>query len=192
MSADDPYLYPGTSVLRNKLAIMDAVELDRIERRLVAQRVTEEIPRGNFDLDHLKTIHRHLFQDIFAWAGEIRTVELAKGRQQFQFRRYIDTGMADIHRRLEQADFLRDVSRVDFAEQAGRIMGDLNYVHPFREGNGRTQLLYLEQLADRAGHPMDLRRIDPARWIAASRGAHEGDCRLIAAEIARALEERSR
>ena len=192
MNTDDSYLYPGTSVLRNKLGIMDAAELDRIERSLVVQRAAEGSPAGNFDLHHLKAIHRHLFQDIYTWAGEIRTVELAKGQQQFQFRQYIETGMADIHRRLEQANFLRDVSRGDFVEQAGRIVGDLNYVHPFREGNGRTQFLYLEQLADRAGHPVDPSRIAPARWIAASRSAHDGNYSPMTDEIARAFEARSR
>jgi cell filamentation protein len=187
VSADDPYLYPGTSVLRNKLGILDTGEFDRIERRLVAQRIAEGIPTGNFDLDHLKAIHRHLFQDIYMWAGEIRTVELAKGGQQFQFRRYIETGMADIYRRLDQANFLRDVSSAHFARQAGHILGDINYVHPFREGNGRTQLLYLEQLSGQAGRPIDLRFIDPDRWLAASRSAHEGDYKQMAIEIACAL-----
>ena len=186
MSAGDPYLYPGLTVLRNKLGIRSETELDHIERLLVAQRAAEGIPSGAFDLEHLKAIHRHLFQDIYDWAGEVRTVELNKGSQQFQFRQYIETGMADIHRRLTTAGFLAGLDHETFAREAARILGDVNYVHPFREGNGRVQLYYLEQLAAQAGHALDLTLIDPERWIEASRHSHEGDYTLMAAEISRA------
>lgn len=78
--AADPYLYPGTTVLRNKLGLRDAAVLDRAERNLVRLRHREGVPRGAFDLEHLRAIHRHLFQDLYDWAGELRTVEVAKGR----------------------------------------------------------------------------------------------------------------
>ena len=187
MTEDDPYLYPGSTVLRNLRGITDADRLDYVEREVVAQRIAEGAPRGGFDLAHLRAIHRHLFQDIYAWAGELRTVEIAKAGHQFQFRQFIETGMADVHRRLEQADFLRGLSPAAFAEAAGPIMGDVNYVHPFRDGNGRAQLQYLEQLAEQAGHPIDLARIDPDRWLEASRRSHDGDHGAMAAEIGRAL-----
>jgi cell filamentation protein len=183
----DPYAYPGSLVLRNKLGLTDARALEATERALVTQRASEGLPTGQFDLAHLCAIHRHLFQDVYEWAGEVRTVEISKEQQQFQLRRYIETGMADIHRRLAARDHLRDLSRSAFAAAAGEIMGDVNYAHPFREGNGLTQLFYLEQLAAQAGHPIDLSRIDPRRWLGASRAAHGGDYRLMADEIERAL-----
>ena len=169
MTDADPYLYPGLSVLRNRLDIRDTVLLEKIERNIAIQRTREGIPQGRFGLAHLQAIHHHLFQDLYDWAGQIRTVEIAKGGSQFQFRRFIETGMRDVHRRLQTQNMLKGLSHPDFATAAGQIMGDVNYVHPFREGNGRTQLLYLEQLAEQAGHPMDLTRLDPDRWIAASR-----------------------
>lgn len=187
MRVRDPFTYPHSSVLRNKLGIRDAAALDHVERRMVAQRAAEGIPRGVFDLDHLRTIHRHLFQDIYDWAGEIRTVELSKGGQQFQFRQFIETGMADVHRRLVRVNFLQELSAADFAREAGQIMGDVNYVHPFREGNGRTQLFYLEQLAEQTGHPLDLTQLDPQQWVEASRRAHEGDYTLMDQQITRSL-----
>ncbi len=189
MSSADPYVYPGSSVLRNKFGFTAAERLDYVERALVAQRVTEGTPQGLFDLDHLKAIHRHLFQDVYDWAGETRTVEISKGGQQFQLRRYIETGMADIHRRLKAASFLRGLDTKSFANEAGRIIGDLNYVHPFRDGNGRTQLLYLEQLSEQAGHRLALRALNPQSWIDASRAAHGGDYEPMSAEIERALRQ---
>jgi cell filamentation protein len=183
VSADDPYLIPGTSVLRNNLGIPGAATLDSTERELVTQRITEGIPGGRFDLIHLQAIHRHLFQDIYTWAGEVRTVEIAKGGQQFLFRQFIETGMGDIHRRLVARNFLRGLTSAAFAEAAGTVMGDVNYVHPFREGNGRTQLLYLDLLAEQAYHRLDLSLLDPVQWIAASRAAHDGDYGPMSAAI---------
>jgi len=189
VSDDDPYCYPGSTVLRNKLGLTDPEQLAKVERRLVVQRAIAGPPSGQFDLEHLCAIHRHLFQDIYWWAGEIRIIEIAKSGHQFQFRfrRFITTGMADIHRRLVHANFLKGTTRSAFAAAAGTIIGDVNYVHPFREGIGRTQLLYLEQLAEQAGHPLNLGLLDPARWLLASRSAHGGDYAPMTAEIARVL-----
>ena len=172
--SDRAYCYPPDyTVLRNRLGIQDAKALDAAERALVAQRLLEPVPAGDFDLDHLKAIHRHLFQDVYAWAGEVRTVEIAKGGSRFQPRRFIETGMADIHHRIVAAGYFAGPD--GFAEGAGPVLGDVNHVHPFREGNGRTQLQYLKQLAARAGHVLDLTRIDRAAWLDASRRSNTGD-----------------
>ena len=104
--SDDPYVYPGTTILRNKLGIRDAGQLEAFERHVVPQRMAEGLPTGDFDLAHLQAIHRHLFQDVYDWAGEVRTVELNKGGHQFMFRQYIQTGMADVHQRIVKADYL--------------------------------------------------------------------------------------
>lgn len=187
--SEDPYCYPPDhTVLRNKLDIRDADELDYIEREFVSHRMRAGVPTGRFDLAHLKAIHRHLFRDIYAWAGELRTVEISKGGSRFQFRRFIETGMADVHRRLVETRFLRDLSAEDFAREAGCILGDVNHVHPFREGNGRTQMLYLKQLATQAGHALDLSRIDRDAWMAASRQANIGRYEAMGACIAAALD----
>lgn len=170
--SDDPYVYPGTSILKNIFDIRDAAALDETERELVAQRLTQNIPTGIFDLEHLKAIHRHLFQDMYSWAGEIRTVEINRGGHQFQFRQYIETGMADVHRRIVAEQQLQGCEPAVFAQKAAEIIGDINYVHPFREGNGRTQLQYLKQLGERAGHMLDLTLLQKESWIEASKEAH--------------------
>src|SRR5262249_3312646 len=107
--------------------------------------------------------------------------------QQFQFRQYIPTSMADVHRRLTRAHFLGGLSTVDFASQVAVIIGDINYIHPFREGNGRTQLQYLKLLSERAGRPVDLARLGAARWIAASATSHAADYSLMAQLIGDAI-----
>lgn len=183
----DPYVFPGTSVLRNRLGITDFQTLERVERRLVVQRTRQGPPTGDFDLAHLKAIHRHLFQDIYDWAGQLRTVDIAKAGSAFIPCRFIETGMQDIHRRIRENVYLTGLSTTDFAETAGAILGDVNHVHPFREGNGRTQLQYLKQLAGRAGHTLALHALEPDEWIEASRMANRGDygpmVRCIAAAV---------
>jgi cell filamentation protein len=149
----DPYVYPGTSVLKNRFGLTDAADPDRIERLHTANCMLEAVPRGSFDLAHLRAIHRHLFQDVYDWAGELRTVEISKGRQQFRFRQYIQTGMADVHCRLVGTRFLHDLATAAFAEQAAVIIGDINYIHPFREGNGRTNCSTRSSLPPRRDTP---------------------------------------
>lgn len=165
----DPYLFPDIRVLRNKLNIRDTDQLDRAERLLVTQRISEGAPPGNFDLAHLQRIHRHLFQDVYDWAGEVRTVELFRDHD-YQFQEVIPAGVASLHQRLVKSNFLRGSSADEFSDVAGGIIGQLHYTHPFREGNERTHLQYLKQLGERAGHEVDLTRLDREKgnWIDAA------------------------
>jgi cell filamentation protein len=190
--SDDPYVYPGTLILKNKFGLRNAEELDRLERRFATQRAREGIPTGDFDLKHLQIIHHKLFQDVYDWAGEIRTVEVAKGGQPFMFRQYIQNGMEDVHRRVRDAGYFKGSTQDEFASGAGRIIGDLNHVHPFREGNGRTQLFYLKQLTERAGHNIALERLDGQKWIEASIAANKGEYDSMSQAIRTALVDRAK
>lgn len=187
--SDTRYCYPPDyTVLINKFDLRDANQLERVERRFVVQRSLEDIPTGDFDFKHLQAIHRHLFQDIYDWAGDIRETEISKGGSQFQFRQYIETGMADVHRRIRSHAYLKNLSPAAFADLAGEIIGDINYVHPFREGNGRTQMHYLKQFCAHAGHAIDLTRIEKHAWMDASRQAHLGDYQPMSRCIAGSIE----
>ena len=79
--SDTIYCYPDSDVLINKMDIRDQAKLEEAERRLTMFRMSDllDVPvKGDFDLDHLKSIHRYLFQDLYSWAGEIRTVDISK------------------------------------------------------------------------------------------------------------------
>lgn len=176
MTSWEDYYWPGTDVLRNKLGIRDAEELQRAERRLVEQRLTEGCPEGNFDLDHLRAIHRHLFQDVYEWAGELRQVDMFKSSpREFASPDRIETTIHGAHELAVKADFLRNMNIWEFSDKAAQIIGDINHAHPFREGNGRTQFEFLEQLGERAGHNVDTTRIDRAAWAEASIEANQGN-----------------
>lgn len=184
---DDPYCQ-SSGVLKNKLGIADPNELQHMERLHVRRRLQEGTPLGDFDLAHLCAIHKHLFQDVYDWAGEVRRAEITKGGHTFQFYQYIETGMADVHRRLVQSNFLRGIDADSFSRKAAEIIGDVNYVHPFREGNGRAQLEYLRQLAHQAGHNLSQDRLDPANWIKASKLAYAGNYELMGRTIRSAIQ----
>ena len=170
------YFYPGTDVLRNKLGIQDKEELERAERRFYEQRLRQGCPQGDFDLAHLQDIHRHLFQDVYEWAGELREVDMFKSAaREFQPADRIAIAVQRVHELAVKADFLRNMNVWEFSDKAAQIVGDINQAHPFREGNGRTQFEYLEQLGGRAGHNVDTTRIDRAAWIEASIEASRGN-----------------
>lgn len=182
------YKYPGTDTLRNKLDIRNKDGLEQAERNLVTLRTVEGIPGGRFGLKHLQDIHRHLFQDVYEWAGELRQVDFHKGGVWFLPQNRIEMGMIDIHARLKKQDYLKNLSHDQFAEQAGVIIGDINLVHPFREGNGRTQMYYLKQLGHQADHRINLTRFKRDEWIAASIHANKADYTAMAQCIRKGID----
>lgn len=174
--SDEKYCYPPHHrVLRNNFEIRDATELDAVEREFVMFRARIGCPTGDFDLDHLRSIHLHLFQDVYDWAGEVREVNISKGGSHFMPMRFVETGMQDVHKRIVDVNYLQGLTNRAFAEKCGPIIGDLNHVHPFREGNGRTQMQYLKQLASHAGHHLDLKKIEKDAWINASIRSNDGE-----------------
>ncbi len=186
------YKYPDSNTLRNKLNIKNHDRLNEAEVIYVSRRIQGGIPEGNFDLKHLKDIHKHLFQDIYEWAGEIRQVNIGKGNTLFMPHDRIGFGMQDIHKRLKNQNFLKDFSKFNFSKEAGVIIGDVNHLHPFREGNGRTQFQYLKQLGSNAGLNIDLSRFRRPEWIKASIEADRGDYNLMSECIYDAITGRTK
>jgi cell filamentation protein len=131
------------------------------------ERSTESLPAGRLSYSHYRAIHRHLFQDVYAWAGKVRTVRISKGESTFCYPEHIDQQMAKLFQALRGAGHLRGTSPQVFARQAAHFLAELNAIHPFREGNGRTQLTFLTLLAERAGYPLALKRMHPERIMQA-------------------------
>ena len=182
-SAPDPYCYPGSTVLKNKADLQTAEALEAFETAMTFARSEEPLPRGRLSVRHYRAVHHHLFQDVYVWAGEFRTVRLAKGTSAFCYPENIRSEMNRIFAWLKQEHFLRERARTEFATGAAHFLAELNAIHPFREGNGRTQLTFLAMLADRAGHSLDLNRLDPEQILAAMIASFSGDERLLIAAI---------
>ena len=171
----DPLCYPGTIVLKNKAGLRDQAELDKFELPMSLIRAKEMWPPGKLDYPHYRALHRHLFQDVYEWAGEVRTVRIAKGGSWFCFPEYIDQEMNRAFSWLENEDFLANTDRIEFAAKAARLLADLNAIHPFREGNGRTQLALLSILVDTAEFKFDVSKLQPAKVLNAMVQSFSGD-----------------
>jgi cell filamentation protein len=174
-ATDDPYCYPGTSVLKNRLDLRTQAELDAFETLITTQRADEPLPAGQLDYDHYRAIHHHLFQDVFDWAGEIRTVRITKGTSTFCYPENIDAQMRSLFGQLAADRHLGGLDPQAFAAKAAHVLSELNAIHPFREGNGRTQNVFLAILAGRAGHPLDFERLDARNMMQAMISSFGGD-----------------
>jgi cell filamentation protein len=176
--ADDPYVYPGTSVLRNHFGIRDAAELAERDAGLTAVRMAELERRfvpGDYDTAHLQAVHRKIFGDLYPWGGELRTVKIAKAESMFALPQHVAPYLAGVLNDLANEDRLRGLERDDFVARLAYYYAEINAVHPFREGNGRTQRAFLGQIANDAGHPVDWAGLDPDSNMHASRESHRGD-----------------
>ncbi len=168
---DTYYCYPNSNTLRNKLNIIDAEELKQVEREITALRTAQIMVEGidgKFDFGHLKAIHYFLFQDIYEWAGEIRNVNISKGNQ-FCLFQYIEAEMDRIFFQLKEENYLSECGNViEMGERLAYYLGEMNAIHPFREGNGRVQRLFLEKLAEKNGYRLDFMKISSAQMLEAS------------------------
>jgi cell filamentation protein len=155
---DDPYLWPGTDCLRNLLGIRDREELHQAEHELVrARRLTLDkafLP-GAYDTAHLRAFHRYLFQDVYDWAGQFRTGDISKDGQQFCPAGQLTDRLDRLFSRVAARGLFVGMEWEQFVGGFAMLYGDLNAVHPFREGNGRTQRAFLRQLAANAGWTVD-------------------------------------
>ena len=186
--ADDPYTYPGTDTLRNRLGITDDKTLMEAERRLTLARGAEAA-RLTFPAtaDGYRALHRHLFQDLYDWAGQDRTVNIAKGGSSFAHVPYIARELDKRFADTRAGDALKGLARDEFFDRLGNHINEINAIHPFREGNGRTMRHHAAQLARDAGHPIRIASIDKTAWMDASRhGFLTGDHRPMAAVLAEA------
>ena len=152
----DPYVYPGTSVLRNLRDIRDFELLSEFEAEATARRLRQLACKplsGAFDSRHLRALHRHIFQDVFEWAGEFRTVNIFKSGDPFAFHQHIGSCLDTLCGELKREGHLSGCSLERFATRAAYYFGEINAVHPFREGNGRTQREFIKELAVCNGLP---------------------------------------
>ncbi|WP_208440030.1 Fic/DOC family protein [Bartonella raoultii] len=174
----DPYTDLDTGVLYNRFEIQDKIVLERVESTFAYVRSFELMRAatgGKFDLGYMKEIHRKLFGDIYEWAGEIRLVDIAKGNSMFASYHRIESYAPKIMQQLAKEQYLRGLDMDEFSQRAGYYMGELNALHPFREGNGRTLREFMVQLAREAGYRISWKGITRQEMIEASIAAHFGN-----------------
>lgn len=185
----DEYCYPGTTALKNKLDLRDADELADFEAEVSDTRSDEQLPAGDLDFEHFKAVHMHLFQDVYDWAGQIRTVRISKDSSMFCYPENIEGEAKKLFTQLRRDNFLKDLSSENFARKSAHFLSEINAIHAFREGNGRTQLSFFLLLADQAGHSIDLEGLDPEAFLDAMIASFKGDEAPLAAAIADLVED---
>ena len=175
------YLDPDTGLLRTLSSepIRTAEELrrfedDRVEDRWIELR--DEPIHGDFDLQHLQAIHRHLFQDVYPWAGEVRTVGIQKGGQGFLPPEHVGIVVDGSARMMREDGMLRPgMDNARWSSLLAERFNDVNEAHPFREGNGRTQRLYFDQVAEAGAKTIHWSVLTKEQNIAVSHAARGGD-----------------
>ncbi|EMY4608396.1 Fic family protein [Campylobacter jejuni] len=174
----------------NKLGIKDKELFEKESRKYTSQRIDELLTKpikGNFDYQHLKNIHKHIFQDVFYWAGKDRMEVglsgfMSKGDSLFCSAEFIPGEAKKIFDDLAKNNYLKNSKDLNhFAKDLANLMSDLNALHPFREGNGRTQRIFLNELAKNAGYKLDLNLVPKEKMIKASIEAME--CRNEKLEV---------
>jgi cell filamentation protein len=187
----DPYLCPGTNVLKNLRGLTDPELIERFEARRTHQRISELIDKplpGRFDVAHLKAIHRYIFQDVYEWAGQFRTVNISKGGHLFGLATFLESSLQQILTKLAAENHLVELDADIFAVRAAYFLGELNAAHPFREGNGRAQREFIRELGLKAGHYIDWRATTTEEMIEASQLSHlRGESSLFANLILKCL-----
>lgn len=168
--ADRVYCYPDSDVLINKLGIQDQEKLHTFERKLTMLRLLEIIDKpinGNFDFAHLQAIHRYIFQDVYEWAGKVRKVDIAKGNM-FCNVMFIESQAEEIFGKLKKDNYLAGLDRNIFVKKLAYYFSEINALHPFREGNGRSQREFIRSLALKNGYVINFSEIPEEEMLKAS------------------------
>lgn len=177
---DNSYCYQDSCILKNKLGIKNKEQLEEAERNITALRIlqlkTGEL-RGEPNFKYLCKIHKHIFGDIYSWAGKIRTVDISKGNM-FCNSQFILENAEEIFNRLKKENYLQDYKDVEkMSERLAYYLSEINALHPFREGNGRAQREFIIVLARRAGYKVDFSKVSQEEMIQASEEAFYCDYR---------------
>jgi cell filamentation protein len=182
-NSKDPYIDSKTGILRNLLGISDQPTLDKVETGFTFLRAEElEIKplQGNLDLKYVQAIHKHLFGDVYEWAGQLRQIDLSKGATRFAHASAIESAGTKLFSQLHKEKYLRGLNAEAFSQRAGYYLGEVNVLHPFREGNGRTQRAFISFIALNAGYEIAWTRITQTEMIRASIEAYHADSSYMA------------
>lgn len=177
-SDEDPYSIPGSTCLQNLLGLTNTADLNEAEKQITLLTLADlaanpEAP--TFDLDHLRRIHRRIFDQVYHFAGELRRMEFAKGDHPFLPFRLIEEDAAACFAQLHAENLLGGLDEQMFAQRLGFFFGWINKIHPFREGNGRSQRVLIDQLAGMHGFGIEWNAISPDAMAKACREARTVD-----------------
>ncbi len=154
----------------------DQNELDQFEQIMFLTRSEEALPHGYPNYDLYKAIHHHFFQDVYEWAGQPRTIRTGKGGNWFCYPEFIDSEMEKLFGQLAVEDYLtKSGDPGSYASRASHYIAEINAIHPFREGNGRCQLILLNILFEMSGYRMNEDKLNPDLFMNAMIASFKGN-----------------
>ncbi len=165
------YCYPDTNVLKNKLNIRDNTILKSAEEEITLIKQMEMLKnpiKGNFTKSHLMNIHRFIFEDIYQFAGKIRREQISKADTMFYPPDLIDRELTKLFLKMKEQNMLKETNEEVFFDNLAYIMSELNIIHPFREGNGRTIREFVRLMAKRMGYDLNWGNVDKEDLLEAS------------------------
>ena len=175
-TGDDPYTYKGSNVLINKFDIRDPLILEEAEAEfteLAASSLSFKEPPYTFET--LRDIHRALFSDLFGWAGEIRSIDISKGTTRFCSCQFIEQESNKLFDRLGKKNFFEGLTTDLFIKNLAEYYCDINVLHPFRDGNGRSQRILFENICINSGYNLNLSGISVEEWVEANILGYHGN-----------------
>lgn len=163
------YCYPGTDVLINLFDVQDEEKLKELEKVYTLFRLSElqlQKPADPVDAKAFLAIHRYSLQDVYPFAGELRQEMISKGSSSFAHPKHIETHLMKIFEELKAENYLKDLPRNGLVSRLAYFLSELNALHPFREGNGRSIREFARQLLLNAGYRLDWEKVlEPAEII---------------------------
>lgn len=176
LDASTDSCYEGTTCLMNKLGIRDEKLLSETEAAYTLAKASylglHPLP-GNYNFAHYCAIHKFLFEDLYDWAGQVRTVDISKKGTSFVPAAEIEGCANACFAHAAQVNYAA-LNRRSCAEQLADFYGTLNMIHPFREGNGRTQRVYFAQWVRHIGFDIDFAEVDPDYFMIATIRSAQG------------------
>lgn len=165
------YCYANSNVLINKLDIKDNKKLQIYEAKITAAKLLSLRQKGiigNFDTLHLNLIHKYLFEDIYPFAGKFRNENISKGLFRFAEWEYIESELNILLNKLKNEYYLNNLDKKALSEKLAFYLSELNVLHPYREGNGRTIREFIRELALKNNYILNLSRVSPKDFLNAS------------------------
>lgn len=191
----DSYCYPDSDVLINLLGIKDAQQLSEAETEFTTERyLTYESNCSSptdFSIEHLQHLHHHLFQDLYEWAGKVREVDISKDDTRFcTCSRIAPDAQKVLAPIVQLTEIATHSSRADFVRSIADLYCEMNILHPFREGNGRVQRFFFEELLFTLGYEVKWPDIPEKDWVDANVAGYNLDLAPLIAIFNEAIIDR--
>lgn len=165
------YCYPDSNVLKNKLNIRDNKLLKTAEEEITLIKQMELLKnpiKGNFSKAHLMNIHKFIFEDIYPFAGKIRREQISKADTMFYPPNLIDRELDKVFAKIKEKNMIRETDKEKVFDNLAYVMAELNIIHSFREGNGRSIREFIRLMAKRMGYDLNWGNVDKEELLESS------------------------